>query len=718
MKFLLSKASQAHRCGCRACSTVVSGLGRRVTAAPRRKATFAEIFTACYSSVFASATIIDAVRKEERRQDLDRQLEEVRTELAELKGRPQQDELDVSSTLSWLPESQMEQLWDSMKDVWLSRPYMKEVHQPATLSSSELRARLQREHYNTLDADEMDEARQAEDPEFLDLLERAMVFEETERSIPRRGPADRKHLYWFSKHIETMIGRLMSEKRVWARHNDKRTSPSFEDAQELLGQGFPRYKLASVAPETARQSMQELNHANREVLADESLPYMERVGRVCYNLLVSAYPPDLHSFNALILAFDRVPALRPLNRHVIDGFFHRTYFIPTPTTYPAILRHLRRNDKLSFLTTIARMAGVDGSGGAKLRRRHIEDVDEDPRLQDWALQTGKRTWTGDYVYQHAPLNRLMVEEILRGLLSCQMFDAAVSFLGSCVQAGVQLTSRAVKLVLDECLYALDWSGGVRLVQSIANDIDMWSSMLESCDQASTAYLIDRIYSILDMIGLEITNRSISNDRLESVGVTNMQLAELEDMITWTNGSLPSALSISPRRGDSTLSELSRRARSRLLQLESIEKECERVRRTTASIESKLVNPENLPQDMCVSIVQHVGDQALENSTRLAQEALESLQLYPTTRKSCSRRRTPTSEVKSPHGKQETQLVLRGKHSLGRMIPDETLELRQREAPKGWWEPRGLSSFFKVWDGAEKLGRSPMAGEDRAEDVTR
>lgn len=715
MKSLLSKAGQAHRCGCRACSTVVSGFGRRVTAAPRRKATFADIFTACYSSVFASATIIDAVRKEERKQELDRQLEEVRTELAELKVQPHRDDTDVLSSLSWLPDGQMETLWDSMKEVWLLRPYMKEVHQPATLSISELRARLQREHYNTLNAGQISEARREEDPDFLDFLEKAMIFEETEHSISRRGPRERKHLHWFSKHIEIMIGRLMSERSVWARHRNRDQSPSFGEAQQLLDQGFPRYKLASVAPDAARESSVSLNHANREVLADEKLPYMERVGRVCYNILVSAYPPDVHSFNALILAFDRVPALRPLNRHVIDGFFYRTYFVPTPTTYPVILRHWRRRDKLPFLTAIARMVGLDVSVGAKFRRRHIDDVDEDPLLQVWALQTGKRTWTGDYVYEHAPLNRLMVDEILQGLLSFQMFDAAVSFLGSCVKAGVELTSRIVKQVLDECLYALDWSGGVRLIKLLANDADMWMSMLESRDEASTAYLIDRVYSILDMVGLDITYRPISSARLASIGITTLELTELADKIMWMNESLPSAMAINPQRGGSSYSESSRRARSRLLQLESIEKECVRVRKTTISIESKLVNPQNLPLVFCVSAAQHVAIQALENSRRLLEEALEALRPYPAkgpwqrlrpSWKSKTQLRLGDRKMQLFLERRKTRLAPKEQHTLVRATPDEPLERDTWKSSMSWWQPPALSCY------PQRLG----AGEEERDTI--
>src|SRR6478735_10718358 len=134
MQALWSRAGQAHRCGCRACETVVSSRGRRVTTAARpRKVTFADIFTACYSSMFATAAIVDAVRKEDRRQELDRQLEETRRELAQLQLR----NLEASQTTNGIDSAQnevtlhqMDHLWGAIKSLYTNRPYMKEIYNP------------------------------------------------------------------------------------------------------------------------------------------------------------------------------------------------------------------------------------------------------------------------------------------------------------------------------------------------------------------------------------------------------------------------------------------------------------------------------------------------------------------------------------------------------------------------------------------------------------
>ena len=615
MKSLWSKAGRAQRCRCRSYSTAVTGLGRRVTAAPRRKATFAEIFTACYSSVFASAAIIDAVGKEQRRQDLDRQLDEARRDLAQLREQSDYDDLNVESNLAWLTDSQMEQLWESLKDIWLSRPYMKEIHQPARLSTSELRVKLQLEHYNVLRRGHTGMAAVRD----LNHLERAVIFEESERSIPRRDPYELRHLEWFSQSMRTMVKKIMADATHLARQRRQLSHcPSFKEAQELVEEGYPHYKPRRVDPEAAQRTLTNLNRVNRKVLGQDNMRELERIGRMCYNLLISPYAPDIHSFNTLIVAFDSFTGYRRLANHIIYCLISRTYMIPSPSTYAAILRHEKlTGNHLRFLRTISSMVGLDGYDvGGKVRRRDVDSAGQSPWLQDWAADTKKRTISGDYVYEHAPLNRLTVEETLRGLLHFHMYDAAVSLFASCVRAGVQMSVRIVKQILDDCLYTLDWSAGVRLIRELTKRTDMWSSMLASCDDAATAYLVDRIYSMLDMIGLDISGPPLSDTGLANLGITASGLAELHDSIVRSNLSLPPALVVDSRRGGKMLSDSERASRSRLLQLASIEKECIRVRKTTKSIESKLANEFHFSMDFCVSMVEHIGAHTLEDGQRL------------------------------------------------------------------------------------------------------
>lgn len=651
MTSLWSKAAQAHRCRCRAYSTAVAGLGRRVTAAPRRRATFAEIFTACYSSVFASAAIIDAVRKDERRRDLDRQLDEARHELAvlreesdqslsragaspawlaELEERSKESQVSIESSLAWLSDNQMEELWDSLKRIWLSRPYLKEIDKPAELSISQLRAKLQTEHYNIADLGKMRNLRYA-NPHFLQY---AMVLEESQTSTPRRDPTNHRHLERFSEEVRFLVKQLMERARVSfmlnSRNSPSRSSPSFKEAQQLLDEGYPRYQLRNVDHKAARKTLTQLNHANREALHDKKLSVLESVGRVCYNLLVSTHAPDIHTFNTLIGAFGLKPGLTHFAESIIYVLLHKSYLMPTQTTFAAVLKHERqRGNHGRFLVHIARLVGLDGKTGAKVKARHIDWVRQDPGLHEWALNKKQRTFSGDYVWQHGPLNIFIVEEIIRGLLQFKMFEGAVSFFTSCLQVGVQVGTKLMKLIFDECLCTLDWSASVRLIQQLTKHSETWQSMMRPCDDASAAYLVDRICSILDMIGARPTGQPLSEAALANLGITASGLAELYGKIRETNSSLPPELRVDYQRGSEALSEPTRAATSRLLQLASIEKEYIRVRKTTKSIESKLVNPQLLPLAFTVSTITHVGHQTLEDGRRLNEKILEIFKVVMT-----------------------------------------------------------------------------------------
>src|SRR5690349_21076475 len=113
MQTLLSRAGKAPRSGCKTCSNAIDTLGRRATSV-RRKPTFTELFTACYSSVFATAAVVDAVRKDDRRKELDRQIEEVRKELADLQDYRSPTSSDADSKTPELSLRQMDILWRSL----------------------------------------------------------------------------------------------------------------------------------------------------------------------------------------------------------------------------------------------------------------------------------------------------------------------------------------------------------------------------------------------------------------------------------------------------------------------------------------------------------------------------------------------------------------------------------------------------------------------------
>ncbi|KFH46772.1 hypothetical protein ACRE_024060 [Hapsidospora chrysogenum ATCC 11550] len=622
MKSLWSKAGRVHRRGCRACSTLVHGAGRRVTA-PRRRPTFAELFTAAYSSVFASAAIIDAVRKDERMKDLDRQLEDVRLELADLRaqnGGPP-DELgpeSLQSSISHLTDDQMDRLWRELKKNYWRRPQFEEIHTPATLGESALREKVQLELYRCPDEASMELLRRTN----LERLEKAIILEESEAAVPRRDPRTQRQMERLNDSILRLVQQMMY--RAKARPKDSLPSPSFDQAAKLLKDGFPRYSFRETDPGRAHVNTKLLNQANRAAIHNPDLGLKEKVGRVCYNLLISSYPPDMHTFNTLITAFDRHSGYRHFSESVIFTFFHMSKFLPTLCTYPAILHHYKVTANHGrFLRVMACITGWDAITGAKYKRRHIGELEGNVPLQRWALDTRKRSAAGEYVWEHAPLNRLMVEEILSGLLQFHMFHHAVQFFTACIGAGVYVSTRAVKQVLDECLVALDWKAAMRLIRQLVRRENLWSSILAGRDVETIAYLTDRIYSLLDMVGLGYLRRHRTGRRLANIRLSRRKLGVFLDEVSLWNKRLPDTLAASPMRGDGKDSPY-RGSRSRLLQMESLDKELVRVRKAIKAYEIRFLDPD-MPMEFRISMVMHISATAVDDAQRLGVEVSEALE---------------------------------------------------------------------------------------------
>lgn len=613
MQSLWSRAGQAHRCGCRACSTAVGAVGRRAAAGARRKPTFAEIFTACYSSVFATAALVDAVRKDDRRRELDRQIEETRKELSDLREQARSTSASNSPQPTELSPQQMDTLWKSLKTIYINRPYMKEIDKPAMACSSELVSSLKAEYYNS----PTDAALQASRRTNYEQLERAIMAEERDSTVAFREPRNKLQLLNESSSIEHLVQQFLRRAEILDESSE--ACPSFEEARGLAQKGYPNFTYRSINPKSASKNTLTLNKRLRSLVGNDELGLKEKIGRVCYNLLVSAHPPDMHTYNTLIVAFDK-SGQHTFSDALVHSFFHQRLLKPTASTFSAILNHYKMtNNHGKFLRGLACITGLDTLTGSKLGRRHVNDVQLSPQLRKWAADTTLRTRTGDYVWEHVPLNLPLVESILTGLVHFKLFDDAASFFITCMRSGVEVSTRVVIQVFDECIAALDWRAAVRLVRGLSNSHKKWQRLLTLQDNtANAAYLVSRVIVLLDLCGLCSQGQSPSKQCLDNLDISRAKLNKLLASLANTNLILTDAQSgvlgaaITP---DDTSLSLST---SRLLQIESLWKEYEFVRKTTASIESKLLYPEFGPI-FRESMVQYIGNMAIQRSLNLTQE---------------------------------------------------------------------------------------------------
>ncbi|KAJ6781625.1 hypothetical protein PWT90_04427 [Aphanocladium album] len=598
MQSLWNRASQAHRCGCRACSTAVNALGRRTTtAASRRKATFAEIFTACYSSMFASAAIIDSMRKDEKRKELDKQLEEARQELADLKEQGKSLSSLHGTNPDGLSAKQMDILWKAMKKIYNERPYRKNIRYPATITASSVTDCLRKDYYDCSTESMLRHGRQID----YAALERAIMNES--QHCAATGARTETQLRHETTRFLSLINALLKEADQMDRTN--KTSKSFKQAKALLCNNHSGYTFRSLDPKAAQNMTQELNESLRKILATP-MPPKEKIGRLCYNMMVSSHVPDIHTYNTLIAGFDK-HGLFALSDQVIYSFFYGRYIRPTESTFVAILNHNKlMNRPGRFLLNVARITGLDDKSGAKLRKRHIDSLQRKFE-QMWVMRNRySKTKEGDYIIENMPLNRALVEEMMRGLLRFKMFEqAAVLFVG-CLKSGLVLGSKIIQQLLDECIATLDWSASVQLVRGMSEFGQQWREMmLEGEDDV--AFLVDRVQVLVDLCGFNTCQQSLSSTA-KRLRISENGLSSLISTMGAMSG-LSESRSFMDRYDP---------AKSRMLQLESIWKEYVKVRKVTTAIESKLLNAEHeleFREDCAI----HIAESALERSEKLRKE---------------------------------------------------------------------------------------------------
>ncbi|PFH55815.1 hypothetical protein XA68_17569 [Ophiocordyceps unilateralis] len=614
----------ARPCSCRACNIALRGAGRRATTAVwRRKPSLAEILTACYSTVVTSAVLANALRKDRRRDELDEQLDSARHALSELRNAGNQEteetqEHDVQSLDVNMPDISIDQmipLWASLKRIWLSRPYMKELHVPATASASELVQGLKRRLYHCPAEKSTHITRQTD----YETFHRFSLAEELDTSVIGREVKTDRHLNLESRAVEHVVCQLLHRASRIQTYIRPGQNPSFYEAKELVLRSGMDYTYPIIDRDRWRQNKTILNKCLRDIIAMRNISLREKIGRVCYDLIVSAYAPDIHNYNTLIVAFDRA-GLFTFSEVLINSFFYERLLQPTALTYVAILNHYKVvGNHGRFLMAIARIAGCDSQVGGKVARRHIEDCTTDGIPNAWAADTDLRTQNEEWVFEHVPLNRAIVAEMITGLIHFQMFHQAVYLFFACVELEIFLSTAVVKRLLDGCLAALDWRGALEVVYGLTTYNRSWKAFLLTGDVATDWYLINRIYTLLDLCGLRHGPRKVSEEYLDELGIPPERLAGLLTDLELHEQWLYRPCFPANAKGEPSVVG----AQSRLMQLESIWKDYVCVRNTTKSIESKLLYPD-FSLEFRISMAHHIGGAALDDASQLVVEVEDML----------------------------------------------------------------------------------------------
>ncbi|KAI1129870.1 hypothetical protein F5Y10DRAFT_237449 [Nemania abortiva] len=336
MQTLWSRAAQAPAsCRCRICLHSTNALTRRSTsAASRRKLTVADLFTACYTTILGTAAIIDARRKNERRQALDGELDRARASLKQLAA----------------PGPQSSQGGENGAPVW------------GTFAPARLPTHVSRQPGSEVVRPLLEELKSLCDMTYRPLaptswirdqidwadIEASVAFEEQDHNASRRWPRTYNEMADMTATVVDLVDELLRRTRTYPsrRLQDALNVPDHVEEAILTelehfrnGHDIPGYQFVHIDPSYSERVRTRLNESIRRIF-NQAVTTPQTVARICFNLFTAGVPPSIHTYNTMIAGFNRIQ--RPdLAQAVINSYLDRTRWSATKQTVLCLLNHYR-----------------------------------------------------------------------------------------------------------------------------------------------------------------------------------------------------------------------------------------------------------------------------------------------------------------------------------------------------------------------------------------
>ncbi|KAH0562526.1 hypothetical protein GP486_002786 [Trichoglossum hirsutum] len=481
------------------------------TATPRRSLKAGDAFTAFYSAIFATAAVLDAKIKEDRRNDLDRIIEDTRGELrkigetAVLRQKSENaSETKISDEENLISDARCRGIWG----------YSEQRNWAGELESEKLGRRFARktteQRFPESSPLEMPRGslthgvRGTEAGPRGNLSERDGVVSGV-REIPARhksaidgtttgtvtdtmskkehAPSEQKRRE-LEGSIRKLVARLLHHstvqhdvEREYARsiHSFKAGGQNGENIHELIGRltllrkypsqlseptfgshRYPRYSHQD--SRTPLEVGRRLNWKIRKIFEQSIKGYVHLdavIPEICYNLLISTTPPNVDTYNILIIYLTRLRR-NALVEIVLDSMLETGLTLNKVTVSSLIKFYTASNDPDGFNRLLKLMRGLDG--GLLHGSWSLSSFPD----SDWVnARRGQAIWRGRYrmLSDTAPCSIVTFGAAINAALKFGMVKQAQLWYRSMVREGYAPTPPVLTSILRSCALRREWLSG-------------------------------------------------------------------------------------------------------------------------------------------------------------------------------------------------------------------------------------------------------------------
>ena len=543
MQVLWSRAQARATCRCGSC--LHAAIARRTTiAAGRRRLKVSDLFTACYSTILATAALADAKVKEDRRKEWDRVIAEAKAGIPnnepdyvqEVPSQPRSESLGLNSSSN----GQLHAQGGLSKTSWGGNGWA--IPSPRQHTSLETRLRVldaQLREVSTSPDSRAEQEVTAWTPLETEP-ENEWVGEEYDADLPPREPKNDLHLRKMEDMIAKLVGRLLLQTSIYSAGSTSAIVPSDIQEQidmaqriEALRKGFTQLPAYRWDDMDSVQAQRTALHQSLTALCDRSLeaskPSIDlMLAKICYNLLICTAPPNILTYNILLNTFNRLRQTH-LNEIVIESYFYESRLKLSKNTCRLMLDHYRiKKDPDGFNTILKRMGGYGKS--MRIRRRHTNEFWRE-HVKDWALSK-KVILRESYLYQKMPRGEAIFESLVRGSLQFMSVRSAIRYVRAAFREGCGVTSETLCKVISRCLAEFDFVAAISLLRAILG----WSVSYDVPPAYYSKVVRSHVYRLLSLCGINPTLGSqqilplrLSKDALEQI-LRHMRIQSIAESV--------------------------------------------------------------------------------------------------------------------------------------------------------------------------------------------
>ncbi|RMZ18492.1 hypothetical protein D0862_00242 [Hortaea werneckii] len=476
MQTVWSRIAQTRgTCCCPQClHSGTAGVSRRATgSATRRAPKFLTSSTLWYSGIFAAAATFDAGVKQQRREQWDKAIAEVKQELGQTTEQATQDAkktepeavfpsgrgdaldalAEVADVFSEVEPSRRRALWPANTGPPL------QVHRlpPESIYATDVRreqAALRRWTPKKVEAVMLS----------IDALQLKIFYQlamqngsnwRTEASAAI--PVNYRDQMFMS--AEELLAAFDSKSKDLARL--KRSDPELNDWQRSE-QDMPLCSYSQDDQGLFHGTTRELNKSLQALFKQHTASTITTpalLAKVAYNLSISAAPPNVHTYNTLLLGFSK--AQQPILVSSTIHSLRRTSMRPNEVTNSAILNHYTaQDDAEGFIKWIKLMRGKNGGLALARPDIRINEAGADRLIRD------EERGRPDRVIQLPYPTPNVFSAIIRGMLKFSGFDTALGICERMGQEGWGLCMSGLTPLLKDCARHGDWESGLAVSDQI------------------------------------------------------------------------------------------------------------------------------------------------------------------------------------------------------------------------------------------------------------